>query len=315
MVRDLLELARGIAICQARVGCDQLCDVIKRSSGATCGVEINARVVQRTCSEVVGQQGFEPKRHIRQRRILIAILINDAPAVIAEAEVIKAIRNRIDRVLIIESFPRAVVLHEVEPGLCVVLIIAMGGDPSGLMVRLDPVGEVFDICLGNLAVIGDAGCFDPVHDDLVHRIGSLCALVDLIFRDFAVQLTFTADDVDELVQARTGLSRDRCAFPSRKGPIRQVISQELVQPIGDVFDPFVLVAVFVDQSIVFVSEAEMVDRVRNCIDAVAAKHAHLTAVVLHEVKASLFIVFVIAMGKEPRVRPVVLDPVGQPIDL
>ena len=126
------------------------------------------RILQRSCGEVVSQKFVQPIGHLFHPRVAVAIFVDQHAVLIAEAEVVNAVCDLVEK-FIPEHMQRvAIALDLVKAGFDIVLIIAMGADPIGTAIGSDPVGQCIDIVGRDLSVVRNSGGFDRRNDNRVH---------------------------------------------------------------------------------------------------------------------------------------------------
>ena len=84
--------------------------------------------------------------------------------------------------------------------------------------------------------------------------------------------------------------------------------QQERQPVCDIGQSGVAIAVLIDEPAPLDVEADMVETVSDCIDPLLAKDEGATTVRLDQMKTGLNTVFVVAMQGRPFHRPMILDP-------
>ena len=137
------------------------------------------------------------------------------------------------------------------------------------------------------------GSANQVDDHLVQRVGGLRPLVDVTCFRLARQAVIALDDIDDAVEAGAG-----------PGCIRE----EIVEPVGDVRQRSVSIAVLVEQVTVPDPEAKVIDAVGNGVYQVLAEKGRCRAVVLDLVETGFQAPLVVPVqtrpfGKTPGIRP------------
>ena len=178
------------AAVKALVGHDQIGHTVE--AGARC--------------RVIGIELRQPFRHLLQGGIGVAILVQKIVALNLEAQVIDAVGHGIDQVLTTILSGRTVVLNIVEPGFLPTFIIAMQGRPLGQVVGANVLVHRHHFRDGELAVGSCAGSVGRLHDELVEAVGGRRPLRDVAAISGARQSVVCKDEIDELVEPRSGRS-------------------------------------------------------------------------------------------------------------
>ena len=208
---------------------------------------------------------------------------------------VEAVTNGIDEVAAEEVGRGAIALDKVIATHLVAFVIAVQIGPSLEQGRVAPkqavdLGQLFD---RDPAVVMGAGSADQVDDDPVHRVGGLCPLVDVARLGLTREAPIALDQVDDAVEAG-----------ARSGCVRE----EIVEPIGDIRQRSVAIAVLVEEMAVPDLETEVIDAVGDGVRQVLAKKGRRRAIVLNLVETGLQALLVVPVqarpvGETPGVRP------------
>ncbi len=166
------------------------------------------------CRRVVGIELRQPVRHLREARICVAVFVHQSFADDLEAQVMNAVDHRVDEVLAAIARRRAVILHQVEPGLLPTFVVAVQRRPLGQAVGANPgIQQLHVIFEEHPATLSDAGADfgigDRLQDDGVQAIGRRSTSYDLRGGIGAGQARIRADELDELVEPRSRGARNR----------------------------------------------------------------------------------------------------------
>ena len=294
---------------QARIGGDDGDQIIQSRGRAANRIRIHRRIAERAVGQVVPQQAGQPRRHDLDAGVGVAVLVEQLAALDFEAQVVDAVGDRIDGVVVEQPRGRAVVLHQVEAGLLVILVVAVQRDPRAAVVRAEPRAEVADIRRVDRAVVGQAGRLDRQDDQIVHGVCGPRPRHDFAGGQTLVQAGIGQDDLDQPIQSRASRAdgiRIDLRVAQRAGV--QVGSQQALEPVRDAFNACVAVAVLIQELAVHDLESHVIDAVRDRVDGLAIEQPRARAVVLHQVEARLPSRLVITVQRDPFGRVPPLNP-------
>jgi len=206
--------------------------------------------------------------------------------------VVDAVGHRVDEVLAEHARAGTVVLDEVVAGLFVGFVVAVQRRPLVEVVVADVLVDRPDVVNGDVQVGIHAGLCDGFVENFVHPVGGIGSFGDLSVGDIVVEPLVGHDHVGDAVEVGVG---------------GRVVGVELRQPLGELLNARVGVAVFVEDVVALDLEAEVVDAVGDRVHEIVAPVARVSAVVLDEVVAGLFARLVIAVQLLPGVEVVGAD--------
>ena len=234
----------------------------------------------------------QPGGQVAEVGVGIAVFIEDVVAFDGEAQVIEAVDHGVDEGIAAVLGVAAVVLYQVEAGFDAVLVIAVEFQPLFVVVGADVGIDGAHILDRDHPVDGYAGVLDRLVQDVVHAVGGGCAAFDVLGAGAARQAFIAFDHVDQLIQAGAGVA---------------LADVKVVQPVGQVAELGVFVAVFIEDAIAVDLEAQVIKAVGHGVDQVLAEDAGPGAVVLHQVKAGLLAVLVVAVQGQPFIQVIGAD--------
>ena len=311
--RTFVDLAGRDPRIQPFVCSDHVNQQVQTGAGRPGHVRVHPGIHQRAVRQVVLEQTVQPVGHGLDTDVAVAVLVEKTVAVNLKAQVVDAVRHRVHRVVAKQPALRAVVLHQMEAGLLAVLVVTVQPCPVVEPVALQPGIHIAHVGHVQRAVIGHAGLGDRLDDQPVHVGRRVGALDELAGRDPSLQPLVGDDPIDQLIQPGAGRAVDQVGIHRliRQRAIRQVVCQQVVQPVGQGLDADVAVAVLVEKTVAIDLKAQVVDAVRHRVHRVVRIQPALRAVVLHQVKSGLLTVLVVTVQPDPAAQLVLADPLVQ----
>ena len=280
VARPGVDVGGGRVARQSRVGLDRVDDAVQPGAGARL---VDVEIVQ-------------PRGHVGERRVGVAVLVEQVGALDLEADVVDPVQHRVDQVLAEILGVGAVVLDQVVAGFLAVLVVAVQGgelrQPG--RVRADPGVEGRHVGHADRAVRGGGiGGGQALRDQLVQAVGGVLSPGDV------------------------GLCRAGCqpriGLDQRHGPVQPgagggAVLPELRQPARHLLDRGVGVAILVEESAVLDLEPHVVDAVDHRVEQVLPAVIGVGTVVLHLVITGFLGCLVVAMQRRPLHQAVGADP-------
>ena len=190
-----------VAAAQNRVGVPLADDLVAAVGSVQQGRRVVADDQGRALDEVV-----EPGRHVGQTGVGVAVLVEEAPVLDFEPEMVDTVGDGVDQVLTEVVGLGAIVLHQVVAGFTAVFVVAVQFDeacqPCG--VGADPGAERFEVGSGEPAVVHATGGGDALEDQRVQGVRRAGAPVDVGGGGVAGQAGVHLDGVNDAVQTGTG---------------------------------------------------------------------------------------------------------------
>ena len=264
-------------------GSQSVVDVRRRSPDGQAGIQphpVGKPIKTGACGGGITIVISDPLGYITHQRIGITILVDEATVDgDIKANVINAIKNRVDGVLSKQGGIGAIILYQMITGFDTIFIIAMQVDECGVAIGIAANPAVDPEHLGGAetcgVAVGSAGLvesIDALENQTVEPVGGHGAPLDLGPGDVGGQPGVGHDRLDNAIKAGVGGGQ---------------IGLEGRQPTGHIREQGIVGAVLVGEAGPVGAErkAEVVDPVLNGVDQGAAVKQAVAAVALDLMEA------------------------------
>ena len=149
---------------------------------------------------MIGEELRQPFRHLPDRGIRIAVLVEETSIANFETHVVEAVCNRVDQFLAAIPGASTIILNPVKTGLRTRLVIAMQQRPLHLEIAPQVGVHRADFGSREHLVSRSTRRLGRLHDQLVQAVGCLGARLDVLPIARPCQTGVTMDVFNDLVE-------------------------------------------------------------------------------------------------------------------